>query len=1070
MKRLLVSVALLPLLPAVQAHAQTTISDARTTPIATSTAANGSPDSVTIATSGSVRPSQPGAAVTLDSNSTVINRGAIGFTAGDNVTGVLVQGGRTGSLQNFGSISLVEDYSPADDDKDGDLDGVFAKGGGRYGLRLTGPGAFTGDVLNAVGGSIAVEGNDSAGISLESAVVGNVRSGGVVSVTGDRSVGIRAGGVSGELAVTGAVTVTGAGSVGVSAGDVGGRITLQSAVTATGYRYTQRPATDVRGKLDADDLLQGGSAVRISGSVGGGILLDRPPADASTTDDDEDDDGVKDAEEATAVLSVFGAAPALDLGGAGATRIGAVGTGANAYGLLIKGQVLAAGVYDGVTATGVRIGQSGGGATVIDGGVRLDGGRIEAGAFEADAAALLLNAGASAPVLDNGGRIAAQTTAETVRSATAVLVGTGAALPLLRNTGEISALVAGEKGDATAVLDRSGTLARIENSGVIRAGLQATDDADDKDDGNSDAADEAISGRAIAVDLRANTAGAVLVQTGRDDGDDGGDKLADPDADGDGVDDADEPLIFGDVLLGSGADRVELRNGQLAGRLDFGAGEDALLIDGGASLSGALSDSDGRLSVDLRKGSLQLLNTDTVRLSSLTVAADGALTVTVDPKANKIGALQVAGAATLVSGAQIDLRLTSLLKAPASYVVIDAASLQAGSLDTALDGAPYLYATTLRADAAAGDVVVDMRRRTAAELQLNRSETQAFDVVSASLDLDPRIEAAILGARTREDLVGLYDQLLPDHSGGSLMSAAAISAAISSAVVEGPLGRTGPGATGVWAQEIFFDIEQDRQAALGYEAQGFGFAAGVEEVAASGSALGLSVSYVSAEYNDSGAALEDEVVMRFGEVGLYGRLVRGGLRLAARAGVGYVGFESERKVVAQGAGLNLTSAGDWSGWLADAHLGASYEQAYGWLYARPELSLDYVRLQESDYQESGGGDGLDLAVDSRTGDLMTGVAALAIGARFGQGMQWGPEVKVGWRQRLAGDVGETTARFVRGGGSFTLNGEAPVEGAAIARLALKGQGDRTSVSIEGGAEANSDYRQYDVRAVLKLNF
>ena len=198
-------------------------------------------------------------------------------------------------------------------------------------------------------------------------MTGNVRSGGAINVLGDRTVGLRTGAVSGELAVTGGITVQGAAATALLVGgDVGGRLTLQSSVSSTGYRTTTRPSSaDVRSKLDADDLLQGGSAVRITGNVGGGVLLDIRPADNSTTDTDEDDDGVADADEANGVLATYGAAPALDIGGASATTIGVVGTGDNAYGVLLKGQVIAAGVYDGVSATGLRIGQVGGGTVTV---------------------------------------------------------------------------------------------------------------------------------------------------------------------------------------------------------------------------------------------------------------------------------------------------------------------------------------------------------------------------------------------------------------------------------------------------------------------------------------------------------------------------------------------------------------------------------------------------------------------------------------------------------------------------------------------------------------------------------
>ena len=83
-------------------------------------------------------------------------------------------------------------------------------------------------------------------------------------------------------------------------------MTIQGKIAATGYRYTT-PPTDPS-KLDADDLLQGGPAVSIEGSVGQGIILAIPPKDNSTTDPDEDDDGIEDSKEGAASVLSYGAA------------------------------------------------------------------------------------------------------------------------------------------------------------------------------------------------------------------------------------------------------------------------------------------------------------------------------------------------------------------------------------------------------------------------------------------------------------------------------------------------------------------------------------------------------------------------------------------------------------------------------------------------------------------------------------------------------------------------------------------------------------------------------------------
>lgn len=1009
MKRLLVTAALAPLVLASAAQAETKITTAVTAPVKTSTAANGAPDDLTIDTGGSVKPTAAGAAVTLDSNNAVKNAGAIGFNNLSGATGILVLGGHTGAVTNTGTISVVEDYTPADTDNDGDPDGPMAQGAGRFGVRVIGPAAFTGDIRSNFGASISVEGNDSAGVSVETQLNGNLVNAGSINIVGDRSVGVSAQRVTGDVRITGAVSAQGGGASAVVLNDdVGGVVQLQNAIVATGYRSTDRLSDAARAKLDGDDLLQGGAAVRVMGSIGKGLLLDRPPVDKDPNNPDEDNDGTPDAQESTASVTSYGAAPALDIGSGRATTIGAVGTGDDAFGLVIRGNVTGAGVNDGVGATAIRIGQAGGGVTALVGGINNQGGTITAAAYGADVTAQ----GADA---------------------VALLVNPGAVVPALRNSGTIQATLTGGSQSARAIVDRSGSLTLIENSGLISATVTPKTGS-------------ANVGQAVAIDLSANTTGAVIRQTK--------------------ATDTSKPGIVGDVLLGSGDDRVEVLGGALTGAISFGAGADALVLDKGAAMAGAISDSDGRLTLDVRDGRLAVANTGTLQVSALSLGAKGVLAFTLDPAANTATRFQVSGVASIATGAQIELNLASLLKTPRSFELIKAGSLQAGAVGANLVGAPFLYAATLKADAAAGALSVDLRPKTAAELGLNRSGAEAYGAVLSALDKDSAIAGAVLAQKTQGGFQALYDQMLPDHSGGSLMSAAAISGAISQAVGQA-LPHDGQGGSAVWAQEIAFHIDRDREQAAGYTASGYGLAAGAEMVGEA-NAIGLDASFVTTEYKDKGAQVGERVVMNFTEAGAYWRLRSGPLQADARAGLGYVWFDGDRRLV--GAGLARSTKANWNGWLADVHAGASYVLQAGRFYVRPEVSLDYVRLNEDGYQEAGGGAGFDLKVDSRDGDLFTGQALVALGWEFGEDeMHWAPELKLGWRQKISGAPGAATARF-QGGGAFTLDPENPSSGGAIVRLGVKSSSDQMYFALDGGATVDSHAQAYDLRGTIRFRF
>lgn len=1000
MKRLFLSAAVLPLLHAAPALGQTTISTATTAPVATSTTGD-----LTIAIEGSIAPAAAGAAVTLDSANSVTNAGKISFNNISDATGILAQAGSSGAIANGGVIELLEDYTPTDADSDGDLDGPFAQGARRFGIDVAGP--FTGSVVNT--GAITVEGVDSAAIRIQAPLTGSVTHAGTIAVVGERTHGIMAEQVSGDVVSTGTINVQGDGAVGISLGEVGGAVKIQNVLSATGYRYPQRLTDEARAKLDDDDLKMGGSALRITGSVGGGLLLDAPPPDTDPDNADEDGDGVTDSLEATAAVSVAGSAPAIDLGGAAATGYGAVGAGEYAYGLVIRGSAAANGVNDGVSATAIRVGQEGGGTTSLAGGINIFGGSVVAQAYGVDTAA-------------DGG------------AATAILLSDSADVPVLRNSGSITATLTGGAQDARAIVDLSGTLGLVENLGMI--GALSTPRT-----GSSN------SGQAIAIDLRANTAGATVRQS-----------LASDTA---------KPSIVGDILLGSGDDRVELLGGTFQGALDFGGGADSLVIDNGATASGRIIDADGDLALSIADGRLNIANVTTLDLSSLDMGAKGVLAVAVDPAAGTATRLNVSGAANVASGAQFDLTLASLLRETASFEIIKAGSLNLGDVGATLAGAPYLYAASLQANVPAGSLSVQLRPKTTTELGLGGSGAQAYSAVFDSLGTNAAIERAFLGAQTQEAFTGLYDQMLPDHSGAALMSAQTISSAISQAITRPSL-RDVVDDGGMWAQEIVFRLDHDRDQALGFRSQGFGFATGVETVGQM-NALGLSASFVTADYRDKGAASGEQVAMNIFEGGAYWRFEAGGLKADLRGGFGYARFDSERLLVDAASFLNLKTEAKWSGWLVDAHAGVSYEARAGAFFLRPELSADYLRLSEGDYQESGGGAGFDLDVDSRKGDLLTGQAALALGARFGEEMHWSPQIKVGYRAKLAGGPSSTTARFA-GGSDFTLNAEDVAAGGVVARAGVSGGTDYLLFSIDGGGVFGDAYRQYDIHATVRFRF
>ena len=249
-----------------------TISTAVDAPVVTSNPdGSGIAGDVTITASGTITVEAGEAGVTINSSNDVSNAGSIVSSDANNATGILLQGGNTGTVTNSGAITLTETYVIADSDSDGNLDGNLASGTNRHGIFLQAGPTFTGDILSS--GFLTVEGNNSSGVTLNGLLTGDLTVRSALAITGENSYGVAInGGVTGDALVTGGGAIRGQNSVGVHVNSaVGGEVSISGSWATTGYLSTAVP-TD-QGTLDPDDLEQGGSVLLVNGNVAGGITI-----------------------------------------------------------------------------------------------------------------------------------------------------------------------------------------------------------------------------------------------------------------------------------------------------------------------------------------------------------------------------------------------------------------------------------------------------------------------------------------------------------------------------------------------------------------------------------------------------------------------------------------------------------------------------------------------------------------------------------------------------------------------------------------------------------------------------
>lgn len=1017
-----------------QAATSTTVSSNTTTPLATSTSGD-----ITIATGASIKPANGNApAVTLDAaTGSLINNGAIFFQNLNNVTGVLANvpaTGVTGSIDNTGSIE-VDDNSTTTTDKNGIIHGPFANGSGRYGIRVMGSGTLTADVSNDATASITIKGDNSAAISIESALAGTLANLGSISASGTNAVGIQTtNSVSSNVTLGGTIVASGQNAQAVNlGGDIGGALLINGTITATGYRYTTR-STDPNffAKLSADDLLQGGAALTVGGNVAGGVLVDQ------TTTTDATTGAVTGVSQGT--ITSVSAAPALVVGAMSRNvTIGNVGTDVDAFGIEVKGSVTGSGIYDGISSTAMLVGLPGGGSVDTTGGVRISG-TVSATAYAASATALQMS-NAIVPVFRIEGAVTAAMSSDAAGAAsTAISIGAGSNVTTLQNASSIFATVVGQQANAVAVVDQSGSLSEVENIGVITAARSLN------------TAGAVITGRNVAFDLSLNTTGVHILQY---------------EPSGQTV----TPAISGSITTGSGPDRLEILAGTVVGDINLGAGANSLSIDNSATVKGALDAPGGTVAISVGTGTLQIQDASQLHVPSLTLGAASTLVVTADPSLNQATSLQVDGVASIASGAKIGVRLASILPGTASYTLISAQQLSAGALNSNLLGdTPFLYNTTLSTDQVAGTVVATLTRKTAAQLGLPTTTMAAYEPLIANIGRDTGLEGALLVQTSRDGLVTLFNQMLPNHSASVFNTMAAAVGSFARPLDD----RQDPVGGGFWMQETNAGVfSKDRADDPGYKAWSFGVVAGYEIPRTPLGILGVTFGASTNEiYPDSVDSAED-LHANMADAGVYWRMTKGAFSANVRVGADYVKVSSTRVIdVLGGDGLAVsrTASGDWSAVGFNAHAMASYEAHFGRYYFRPQADLDYVRLAEGSYSETGGGDGMDLAVASRTSSRLSAYAGVTVGALYGPDRSWGPEASLGYRAVASETLGATNARFVAGGNPFTLLSDNISGAGAVAHFSLRGENGSGGFAVEAGAESRDSLNIFDLRLTGHVQF
>jgi len=1062
--RFLISTALCAAFVSAPVFADTTVDDERTTGIRTSTINDGAPDNLIIGSNGRVTITTEnggtGPAVTVDSDNTFANGGLIEDTTGDDgATGVLVNGGTTGSITNNGRISITGAAVNNDEDGDGDNDGPFADASNRTGILIVGPGTYIGDVLNTVNGVIDINGNDSAGIRLLTMVDGQLTSLGTISVTGENSYGIDlAGGLSGDFTVDGTISTVGPGSSAIRIrSDIGGAFIAAGQVNSTAYRYAGNVPDNFKNLLDEDDTLLSGSAITVGGSITNGIFL----AGTAFTGDST-----------TATIASATTAPAFwiapELGNGNDIVIGNVFIGADPdtegsedislnYGFVNRGVITGEGRFDGFNSTGLRIsGSMLNGVlrtTTINGGL-LNENLITSRAIEAEARAVEIGNGAILPVFENAGAIRATALGQNSNSIGLIILA-GANVPIIRNTSNFFVENFGV-GSATAIVDQSNTVGLIENTGLIFASVGAlSTEVQSQPDGTANSGPVSVVNR-TAIDVSRSTIGVTFRQLL-------------PDV----IAREGSAQVRGDIRFGSGDDFADIQGGLVEGDIYFGDGADRLSITGNAAVVGAINDSDGDLDIFVENGQLELQNTTTVNIRQATFNDGSRLVFEVDTLDENSRFITASETVTFNEGSTVTASLANLIGEGAEFIVLEASNLVINSaIDSLQDAnAPYLYNTTLARDTTnPNQLVLTLRRKTTDELGMHENRAAAYDAAFTAWTENDRLGAAFASLSNSADFFEAYDQLLPEYAASAIQFAVASNdSAIGALSSRLDAARRSPDGTGgIWLQEFgYFADREQTSFGPGYRGQGVGIAGGADRPVGPFYAVGVNFVGAASEIEESNG-VDQPMTALTGQIGVYGGVDFGNAFSGEfYAGAGVDSFETERRVLI--GTFDQTSVADWTGYhyAASARFARDFE--LGRWYARPSLSVDYLRLYESAYSETGGGPGIDLVVDDRESSTFSSTASFTFGGLYGSPSSWwSPQLRLGYRNDFSGDTTITNARFEGYNNQFSFRSEDLPGSGFIVGFALQAGSAYSTFSFDYDADLRDGFVRHTARLVLRL--
>ena len=215
---------------------------------------------------------------------------------------------------------------------------------------------------------------------------------------------------------------------------------------------------------------------------------------------------------------------------------------------------------------------------------------------------------------------------------------------------------------------------------------------------------------------------------------------------------------------------------------------------------------------------------------------------------------------------------------------------------------------------------------------------------------------------------------------------------------------------GIWLQQYAYFADRElANSSEQFRGSGFGFTTGIDREFGNFHAIGANIGFSSTEIEDV-LGIDEPFDVTTVQAGLYAGWATGKLGIEAYGGAGISNFEQNRNVLINGFSGEAQS--DWTGTHINGSVRAGYDiDLSEKFWIRPTVSLDYLRLSEDGFTETGDA-AITLAVDKRSSDSASATGIINLGAKFQGKRTWiRPSIRAGLRHELINDPVLTSFRF-----------------------------------------------------------